>query len=214
VVVRAVGSRRSRITFTGAGGHSWSDRGTPNPAHALGLAIARLGRIRLAPGLAWSVSVGRIGGGTSINAIPASAWLELDVRAEDPSVLARLERRVDAIVHEAATETSDGRRRGTLPVDVTIELIGDRPAAAMPSDAPLVRIARAATRHIGEKPEPVASSTDANVPMALGIPAIAIGGGGESGGTHTLGEWYANDGGIDGCVRAMLIVAAAAGLAE
>jgi acetylornithine deacetylase/succinyl-diaminopimelate desuccinylase-like protein len=213
IVVRAVGSRRYRITFRGRGGHSWSDRGTPNPVDALGLAVARFGRIRLPASPAWGVTVARIGGGTSVNAIPASAWLELDVRAETTDVLGRLAQRVVTIVSEAADDASAGRRRGSAAITVTVETIGDRPAAAIPADAPLVRLARAATRAIGERPELVASSTDANVPMALGIPSIAIGGGGESGGTHTLGEWYSNERGPDGIVRALLVVAAAAGLA-
>ena len=213
IVVRSVGSRRYRITMSGPGGHSWSDRGIVNPADALALAIARIHRIRLPSEPAWAVTVARIGGGTSVNSIPASAWLDLDVRAESAELLTRLVERVQTIVRDAASEVSAVRRKGSAALRVVIDTIGDRPAAAIAADAPLVSLARAATRAIGERPELVASSTDANVPMALGIPSIAIGGGGESGGTHTLGEWYANERGPDGIVRALLLVAGAAGLA-
>ncbi|MGH7503906.1 MAG: M20/M25/M40 family metallo-hydrolase [Longimicrobiales bacterium] len=214
IVVRAVGSRRYRITFDGPGGHSWADRGTPNPADALGHAVARFGRIRLAAEPAWAVTVARVGGGTSVNAIPPSAWLELDVRAESTAVLDELVARVETILGEAAAEAGAGRRRGTAAICVTAEMIGDRPAADMALDSALVRIARNATRAIGARAELVASSTDANVPMALGIPSIAIGGGGESGGTHTAGEWYSNECGPDGIARALLIITGAADLRE
>jgi acetylornithine deacetylase/succinyl-diaminopimelate desuccinylase-like protein len=212
IVVRSVGSRRFRITLRGPGGHSWSDRGTANPADALALAIARIHRIRLPAEPAWAVTVARLGGGTSVNSIPASAWLELDVRAESANLLDRIVERVQSIVREAAGEVSGLRRRGSAPLHTDIVTIGDRPAASIETDAPLVRLARAATRAIGQRPELVASSTDANVPMALGVPSIAIGGGGESGGTHTLDEWYTNDGGPDGIVRALLVIAGAAEL--
>ncbi|HEY8470894.1 MAG TPA: M20/M25/M40 family metallo-hydrolase, partial [Longimicrobiales bacterium] len=106
------------------------------------------------------------------------------------------------------------RRRGTRALTLELEVIGDRPTGETPPDAALVRAARAATRFIGHTPELVASSTDANVPIALGIPAIAMGAGGESGGMHTVHEWYSNENGVEGLERALLTVLAVAGLAS
>jgi acetylornithine deacetylase/succinyl-diaminopimelate desuccinylase-like protein len=159
---------------------------------------------------AWSVNVGRIGGGTSVNAIPEDAWCELDLRSEDPPTLERLERLAfDAIREAAGHGNNDGRHRaGTLDVDIV--QIGRRPAGETAPDSRLVRIAKGATHFIGRRPELVASSTDANVPMSLGIPAISIGGGGESGGMHTAGEWFENRSGAQGIERALLVILAAA----
>lgn len=201
IVHRAVGARRLRMELSGPGGHSWADRDAPNTIHALGRAVAALAGVRV-PERA-SLTVARIGGGTSVNAIPADAWLELDLRAERGPTLERLERRARAIVRSAA---EDARVR------VRIGVIGDRPTGSTPRSSRLVRAARAATRRIGEEPELTAGSTDANVPMALGIDAIAIGAGGEAGGTHTTAEWYRNAGGADGVARALLAVLFFAGV--
>ncbi|MEX2285330.1 MAG: M20/M25/M40 family metallo-hydrolase [Gemmatimonadota bacterium] len=204
IVQRAIGSRRFAITFTGPGGHSWADFGLANPIHALGLAIGRLAEMDLARQPRVTLTVARIGGGTSVNAIPADAWLEIDLRSEAGSALLDVEDKVRRIVAEAAEQTNGQRRRGTPALQLEIRLIGDRPTGETPVNSGVIRAARAATRVIGEHAELVASSTDANVPIALGIPAIAIGAGGESGGTHTLDEWYVNDGGVEGIERALL----------
>src|SRR5690606_12843416 len=131
-------------------------------------------------------TVARMQGGTSINAIPAEAWAEIDIRSEDAAVL----RRLDEAVHTVLTEETRAARVGRHGLEVDSQRIGERPAGVTAADHPLVRVARAATRMIGERPELIASSTDANVPISLGIPGIAIGAGGESGGMHTLEEWY------------------------
>jgi tripeptide aminopeptidase len=210
IVCRAVGSSRHRVVVRGPGGHSWADRGTPNAIHALGSAVAALSRLRLPARPAWSVNVGRIGGGTSINAIPEDAWLELDLRSEDPATLDRLEGLAFDAVRTAAANTSGNGRGGAAELDAEIVQIGRRPAGETAADSRLVRLAKGATHFIGRRPELVASSTDANVPMSLGIPAISIGGGGESGGMHTVGEWFENTAGAQGIERALLIVLAAA----
>jgi tripeptide aminopeptidase len=214
VVSRAIGSVRYRIVMRGPGGHSWADRGAPNAAHAIGSAIAALSRLRLPAKPAWSVNVGRIGGGTSINAIPEDAWFELDLRSEDPATLDRLDADAMDGVRMAARDVNAHRRRGSTALHADIALIGRRPAGETPMEHRLVQAARGATHYIGRRAELVASSTDANVPMSLGIPSIAIGGGGESGGMHTLGEWYENTAGADGIVRALLTIVAAAGETE
>jgi tripeptide aminopeptidase len=204
IVQRAIGSRRFSISFTGPGGHSWADFGLANPIHALGVAIGRLTEIDLSRQPRVTLTVARIGGGTSVNAIPTDAWLEIDMRSEAGHALLAVEEKMRRVVAEAADETSGRRRRSTPALQLDVRLIGDRPTGETPVNSGVVRAARAATRIIGEHAELVASSTDANVPIALGIPAIAIGAGGESGGTHTLEEWYVNDGGVEGIERALL----------
>jgi acetylornithine deacetylase/succinyl-diaminopimelate desuccinylase-like protein len=213
VVHRAIGSRRFAVTVSGPGGHSWADWGLANPIHALGLAIGRLAQLDLPKQPRAALTVGRIGGGTSVNAIPESAWLEIDLRSEDVATLVQVEQQVREIVGTAVEEVSAQRRRGTPALRLELRLIGDRPTGETPVTSEIVRAARSATRLIGETAELVASSTDANVPIALGIPAIAVGAGGESGGTHTTDEWFTNDGGVEGIERVLLMVLGSAGIA-
>jgi acetylornithine deacetylase/succinyl-diaminopimelate desuccinylase-like protein len=212
IVHRAIGSRRFAVTITGAGGHSWADFGMANPIHALGLAIGELAALELSRQPRVALTVGRAGGGTSVNAIPADAWMEIDLRSEAGRTLLDTENLVRMAIKDAVDRINAQRRRGTPALQLEIRVIGDRPTGETPVTSPLVRIARGATRLINETPELVASSTDANVPIALGIPAIAIGAGGESGGTHTVDEWYENKGGVPGIERALLILLGAAGL--
>jgi tripeptide aminopeptidase len=212
IVHRAIGSRRFSATVSGPGGHSWADWGLANPIHALGLAIGRLAQLDLPKQPRAALTVGRIGGGTSVNAIPESAWLEIDLRSEDVATLVQVEQQVREIVGSAVEDVSGQRRRGTPALRLEFRLIGDRPTGETPASSEIVRAARAATRLIGETAELVASSTDANVPIALGIPAIAVGAGGESGGTHTTEEWFTNEGGPEGIERVLLMLLGTAGL--
>jgi tripeptide aminopeptidase len=212
IVHRAIGSRRLRVEVEGPGGHSWSDRGAPNPVAALGAAIAAFGRLELPHRERSGLTVARIGGGSSVNAIPEEGWMELDMRSEVPGVLGRMETEVRAALTRSMEAENGARRSGTQPLRAVVQVIGDRPSGETPAEHPLVRAATAITASLGASPELVGSSTDANVPMALGIPSIAIGVGGDSGGIHTLDEWYANDGGALGVERALLVVLAAAGV--
>jgi acetylornithine deacetylase/succinyl-diaminopimelate desuccinylase-like protein len=212
IVHRAIGSRRLRVECEGPGGHSWSDRGAPNPVAALGSAVAGIGGIPLPYPDRSALTVARIGGGSSVNAIPEAAWMELDLRSEVPGVLGRMEDEVRAVLARAVEGQNAARRNGTPPLRTRVHVIGDRPSGETSAAHPLVRAAAAITGSLGAQPELVGSSTDANVPMALGIPSIAIGAGGDSGGIHTLDEWYANDGGALGVERALLVVLAAAGV--
>ncbi|HEX2208904.1 MAG TPA: M20/M25/M40 family metallo-hydrolase [Longimicrobium sp.] len=212
IVHRAIGSRRLRIELEGPGGHSWSDRGAPNPVLALSAAAARIGEMAIPQPERSSLTIARIGGGSSINAIPAEAWMELDMRSEATGVLGPMEDAVRAELQRAVEAENTARRAGTHPLHVRVQLIGDRPSGETPADQALVRATAAITASLGARAELVGSSTDANVPMALGIPSIAIGVGGDSGGIHTLDEWYANDGGALGVERALLVVLAAAGV--
>ena len=214
IVHRAIGSRRLRVTVDGPGGHSWADRGAPNPIVALAAAAAEVSTLALPHPERSSLTVARIGGGTSINAVPDAAWLELDMRSEVPGVLLEVEASVRGIVKRVVREESTGRRSGTQELSCGVTVIGDRPSGETPARSELVRISTRVTSSLGAKPELVSSSTDANVPMALGIPSIAIGVGGDSGGIHTTDEWYANDHGALGIERALLIVLEAAGVVE
>jgi tripeptide aminopeptidase len=212
IVQRGVGSRRLRVSVSGPGGHSWADRGMANPIHALGEAIARLTRLAPDRDAPAALAVGRIGGGTSVNAIPEKAWIEVDLRAEARGELELLETGARAAIEQVVSGMNAARRPGTAALQLELAVIGDRPSGATPTHAPLVRFAHAATRYVGQRAELVASSTDANVPIALGIPAITLGAGGESGRTHTMDEWYANARGPEGIERALLTALAVAGV--
>jgi acetylornithine deacetylase/succinyl-diaminopimelate desuccinylase-like protein len=208
IVNAALGSRRYRIAFRGPGGHSWGAYGSPNAVHAAAALIVRLTAAASRPGVA--VTASRIGGGETINAIPADAWVEVDLRSGDPVELTRLDRDLRAAAGAAADDENAGRRSGSAPLTVAVSLIGDRPAGLVPEDDALVAAAVAATRQVGREPAFALASTDANVPISRGIPAIAIGGGGVGGDTHTRNEWFENRNGARGIARALLTVAAVA----
>jgi tripeptide aminopeptidase len=213
IVTRAIGSRRLRVEVTGPGGHSWADRGTPNPIAALGRTTAALASMALPAAGRSSLTVARTGGGTSINAIPDAAWMEIDIRSEVPAALAEMEAAVRRHLQRSLAAENARRRAADGPLAVLVTVIGDRPSGEMRSDDALVRAAVQATEAVGERAELAASSTDANLPISLGIPALCIGAGGDSGGIHTLDEWYRNDRGPAGIERALLVLLAAAGLA-
>lgn len=213
IVHRAIGARRLRAEVTGPGGHSWADWGTANPIAAIADAVAAVRAIPRPAVPLTTLTATRVGGGTSVNAIPSDAWLEIDIRNEVNAVLESVEREVRTAL-ERACEEENGRRQGGAPLALRIVTIGDRPCGETPADAPLVQAAVAATRLLGVRPELVASSTDANVPIARGVPAITLGAGGESGGIHTTEEWYENEGGPRGIERALLTGLAASGIAE
>ena len=214
IVYRAIGSRRLRVTVTGPGGHSWADWGLANPVHALGVAIALISQYEVPRQPRTAVTIARVGGGTSVNAIPSEAWAEIDIRSEAAGPLSEMEHMVRSALDDAVTGTNATRRRGTPALEIDVRVIGDRPTGEVSINTAVVRAARTYTRALGHAPELVASSTDANIPIALGIPAIAIGVGGESGGTHTLEEWYANTGGVEGVERALMIVLGTAGVRD
>jgi tripeptide aminopeptidase len=213
IVHRALGSRRFRIHFRGAGGHSWTAFGVPNAVHAAALTGAMLARTSLPSLPRTTLSVGRIGGGISVNAIPDDAWLEIDLRSTSESALRTYEGEIRAAAHAALHEENLRGARGAPPLTLAITVIGDRPSGETDSSLPLVSAAIEATRLIGRDPELATASTDANVPISRGIPAIAIGAGGRGGEAHTVAEWFENSAGHLGIVRALAIVTAVAGLA-
>ncbi|MCH7565008.1 MAG: M20/M25/M40 family metallo-hydrolase [Gemmatimonadetes bacterium] len=204
VVVRGLGARRIRVTVRGPGGHSWADRGAPNAIHALGGAVAEIAAIDVPASPPSAVTVARWGGGTSINAIPAEAWFELDLRSESADVLRELEVAVLRIVDDAVDQESARIQDGAAGLELAVEVIGDRPAGCTDPDSHVVQAALAATRSIEVEPGLVAASTDANIPMSLGIPSVTLGAGGEAGRIHTTEEWYRNERGPEGIYRGLL----------
>ena len=212
VIHRALGSRRFRVSFHGPGGHSWAAFGAPNAVHAAAGAASRLAAITLPAAPRTTLSVGRIGGGLSVNSIPASAWLEIDARSTSATQLDDLERSVRRAAHAAADEENGRRTLGSSPLTVRIEAIGERPCGETPVEDDLVQQAIEATLLIGRHPDLALASTDANVPISQGIPAIAIGAGGRGGDAHTHAEWFDNLRGTLGVARALTIVTAAARL--
>jgi acetylornithine deacetylase/succinyl-diaminopimelate desuccinylase-like protein len=213
IVHRALGSKRYRATYRGPGGHSWAAFGVANPASAVGLAATAIAEQPTPHAPRTTVAVVRLGGGTGLNSIPQEAWLDLDLRSEDPHALAELDGRVRAALSRAKDEENRRRTPGTPPLQLEIQLLGDRPSGLTPRTHPLVQAALAATHAIGKEGELAAASTDANVPIALGIPAIALGAGGRAGDAHLTTEWYENDGGVTGVIRALLVAATVAGVA-
>ena len=208
IIHRAVGSTRLRLVVKGSGGHSWTDFGRPNPIHALGRIVARVQTLVLPSDPRATLTIARWGGGTSINSIPQEAWVEVDLRSEDGSILERLEGDLLGICDEVTRGGSDAtdphhelRAHG---LSLEVQEIGRRPSGSTDPSHPLVRAAMEATRFLGEEPLLISSSTDANVPMSLGIPAITMGAGGTGGGVHTLDEWYLNQKGPEGILRALL----------
>jgi len=213
IVNTGLGSRRFRVTFTGPGGHSWSAYGTPNPVHAASRAAAALSTLRVRGTGRSTLTVSRIGGGISINAIPEDAWFEVDARSTDAVALSRLESEVRAHSVSAAAAENQSRTIGTAALCVQIQRIGERPPGETRADAPLVTAAREATRLVGRMPELATASTDANAAMALGVPAIAIGGGGAGGDAHSSREWFDGTTGVAGMERALTIIATMARVA-
>jgi tripeptide aminopeptidase len=192
IIHQAIGSHRYRVTFEGPGGHSWGAFGLANPAHALGEAVSRFvpeADRHTASGPRTSYNVGRIGGGTSVNAIPFEAWMEVDMRSVDPTSLQELDDLFQEAV-QAGLEDQNALRREGAPLTVDVDMVGDRPAGVTDPTDPLVQRAMAATRILEREPSLIGASTNANTPMAAGVPAITIGVGGEGGGAHSLDEWW------------------------
>src|SRR5690348_10410429 len=203
---RALGSRRYRVEFTGPGGHSWGDFGVPNPVHALGRAISRLAAYPAPKDPRTTFNVGRIEGGTGVNSIPRKALMEVDLRSTADPELQRLDAFFRRAMKEALDEENNVRRPGDAPLKLQLDLIGERPSGETPADAPVVKLALEATKLLGVEPRLDQSSTDSNLPISLGIPAITLGAGGTSGASHTLAEWYEPRDRDKGLKRGLLVI--------
>jgi acetylornithine deacetylase/succinyl-diaminopimelate desuccinylase-like protein len=211
-VTQALGSRRFQVTVRGPGGHSFTDAGTANPISALALALATLAETPLPQEPRTTLSIGTIRGGTSVNSIPESAEATLDFRSTSLEQLVRLE----VVLHRAVEDSVDHWNQSAKAVgmlsrgklEFSIRKIGDRPAARLPEDSALMEALRAVDRHLGLHTELRLGSTDANLPLSLGVPSLSMGAGGDGGGAHTLAEWYSARNRELGLRRALLLVLA------
>ncbi|MBI2677762.1 MAG: M20/M25/M40 family metallo-hydrolase [Candidatus Koribacter versatilis] len=189
VIAQGLGSRRFEVTVRGAGGHSWSDFGVPNPIVALARAVARFSVVQVPTEPKTTFNIGAVSGGTSVNSIPESATMRVDLRSASGEQIDKLEAALRRAVHEAVTETK-AAQAGQAALSYDIKGIGSRPAAELKDDARMLQVIRAVDAQLGNTARMQRASTDANIPLSLGMEAIAIGAGGAGGGAHTLHEWY------------------------
>ncbi len=216
LVFGGVGSHRYRIVFKGPGGHSWGAFGSANPHHALGHAIARFDQAAdpiTRDGPKSSYNIGRMGGGTSINSIPFESWAEVDIRSGDPAKIAAIDTVLQNAVSAALLEENSDRRKGP-ELTVTIEKVGERPAAKGNQSEPLVQRAMAAMQSLGIEPQLSISSTDANLPLSLGVPAVTMSRGGVSADAHSPAESWQNKDAFLSVQAGLLTILAEAGWAR
>ncbi len=213
ITVQALASRRFEVLFNGPGGHSWNDSGTPNPVHAMGRVIASFtesaeARISGERRGRCSYNFGLVDGGSSINSIPATARAKLDLRSEDPGMLEELTALLSLAV-ERSLESENRNVRGSR-LTAKIRDLGSRPGGKLPDQSPLLQTIQAVDAFLHIRSRVDCASTDANVPLSLGLPAVSIGAGGHGGGAHTSDEWYQPDGRDLGLRRILLVLASLA----
>src|SRR5438067_8705620 len=217
IVAEALGSRRFEVTVRGPGGHSWSDFGAPNPIVVLGRAIHLFSQTRVPSSPKTTFNIGVIRGGTSVNSIPESASMRVDIRSSSASEIDRLDRElrraIDQSIQEEETRSSQLRETSHYRSGLTAEMapIGNRPGGELDPNARALQIARAVDAHLGNNAQVQRASTDANIPISMGPEAIAIGAGGNGGGAHTLQEWFDPTDRALGLTRILLIILALAG---
>jgi acetylornithine deacetylase/succinyl-diaminopimelate desuccinylase-like protein len=220
IVAEALGSRRFEIIVRGPGGHSWSDFGAPNPIVILARAIEHFCQTPVSSAPKSTFNIGVIRGGTSVNSIPESASMRVDLRSTSTTELERLERSLRFCIDQSieaeqqATEIRGSGQRRTHAVTSEVVVIGDRPAGELDLNARLLHVVRGVDAHLGNVAQVQRASTDANIPLSLGREAIAIGGGGSGGGAHTLQEWFDCNGREMGLKRILLTLLALAGVGE
>jgi tripeptide aminopeptidase len=214
VTTKALASRRMEAVISGPGGHSWSDFGIPNPINALVRASVRFLNTRVPGSPRTTFNLGQIEGGTSVNSIPHEAHLKVDVRSENEDELLRLENALrECMAAGVRDEMESSRDRSKGKLEWKVEILGSRPGGELASDSPLLGALRAADDFIGNISRIERASTDANIPLSVGIDAIAIGSGGNGGGAHSLQEWYEPTGRDKGLQRALLTVLGTSGIA-
>jgi tripeptide aminopeptidase len=207
----AVGVVRYRVTFRGPGGHSFGAFGLASPIHALGRAIEKISRFQVPKQPKTTFNVGRIEGGTSVNSIAHTASMEVDMRSVSAAELQKLEAQFKRATQEALDE-ENARGEGPNKLTVEMKIVSQRPAGVTPADSPIMKIAMAADAALGIKTKLSAGSTDSNIPISLGIPAITIDGGGEGHGAHSLDESFDTTDSHIGTQRALLIVLGVVGV--
>ena len=209
-VTQALGSRRFQVTISGPGGHSFTDAGTPNPIAALAMALATLARTPIPDEPRTTLNLGTIRGGTSVNSIPENAAATIDFRSTSSDELLRLEvalhRAVEDAVEFANAQAKSSAARGRLAF--AIKKIGDRPAALLPNDSPILESLHAVDRRLEIRTTVRLGSTDANIPLSLNVPALSLGAGGDGAGAHTQAEWYSSKGRELGLKRVLLLTLA------
>jgi len=211
ITAQALASRRFEISFAGPGGHSWNDYGTPNPVHAIGEVISMFAqsadaRAGTEKRTRCSYNFGMVEGGTSVNSIPSSARAKLDLRSEDPLLLDEVAALLTSAV-EHSLERGNRAARGER-LNAKIKELGSRPGGKLPENSPLLRTLQAVDAHLNIRARVDCASTDANVPLSMGLPAVSIGAGGQGGGAHTSQEWYQPDTRDLGLRRILLALAA------
>lgn len=214
---RGLGSHRYRITFKGPGGHSSAAFGRTNPHNALGRAISywssAADSFTRQEGVRVTYNVGVIGGGTSVNSIPFESWMEVDMRSESPERLAGIDKLLQDAVKRALQEENMMKRSGAdLTVDV--KLIGDRPSGGSDSTLALIQYTKSAIAFVGGRPKLSVGSTNSNIPISKGVPAVTIGSGGKGGNEHALDEWWIDDKSYLATQRTLLILLAEAGITK
>jgi tripeptide aminopeptidase len=220
IVSEALGSRRFEIIVRGPGGHSWSDFGIPNPILVLARTIQTFSQTPLPSSPKTTFNIGVIRGGTSVNSIPESASMRVDIRSTSMAEMERLEASLRLALEQAVEEESRASERRTSSqkrssgLSYEIVPIGNRPAGELDANARILKVIRAVDTHLGNAAQIQRASTDANIPLSLGREAIAIGGGGVGGGAHTLQEWFDCGGRELGLKRILLALLALAGVAE
>jgi tripeptide aminopeptidase len=214
VTTKALASRREEVVITGPGGHSWSDFGLPNPINALVRGSVRFINTKVPTNPRTTFNLGQIEGGTSVNSIPYEAKLKVDLRSENEDEITRMEVALrDCIAAGVKDEMDNSRERSRGKLEWKINLIGSRPGGELPQDSALLVALHAADDAVGNKSRNERSSTDANIPLSMGIEAIAIGAGGNGGGAHSLQEWYEPQGRELGLKRVLLTLLGVSGLA-
>ncbi|MBV8208355.1 MAG: M20/M25/M40 family metallo-hydrolase [Acidobacteria bacterium] len=214
VVTQALGSRRFEVSMRGPGGHSWSDFGIVNPILVLADAIHHFRSTPLPATPKTTFNIGVISGGTSVNSIPETAVMRVDVRSTAMEEIERLEHALRSAVAAALGSASRHSNGEPLAITADIRMIGERPAAELPAHSRLLAVVRAVDDHLGNFSRIHRASTDANIPLSLGCDAVALGTGGTGGGAHTVQEWYDPKGRDLGLKRILLITAAMAGMAD
>lgn len=215
VTTKALASRRVEATITGPGGHSWSDFGVANPINALVRGSVRFINTKVPVSPRTTFNIGQIEGGTSVNSVPHEARIKVDIRSENEEELTRLESALRECISAGVRDEMDSARdRSKGKLEWKVELLGSRPGGELAADSLLLAALRAADEFVGNQSRIERSSTDANIPLSMGIDAISIGAGGNGGGAHSLLEWFEPSGREMGLKRALLTILGIAGVAQ
>jgi tripeptide aminopeptidase len=212
ITTQGIASRRFEANVTGPGGHSWSDFGAPNPITAIARGIVKFSAISIPTDPRSSFNFGTIEGGTSVNSIPSRSAVKIDLRSEDDAELGRLEAALREAMQAGVKDEISATQSASGALELNFRSLGTRPAGKLPDDSPLLLAIRNVDRYLGIRSRLERSSTDANIPLSMGIPAVALGGGGRGGGSHTLDEWYDPSGRELGLKRLFLAVVSLAGV--